>query len=278
MCSLPTLTSRGGATRCRGLRRRNGSCTELVNGNDWLAPTAADWAIPGVSFGPLHKGHDAEALTHAEHRVMTARWHCHVPPAEGAHLDVGAPKALDVLAMTDERWDGDGPANSGFIFVRSNCRTRALTRQLAAGAHVMFNTHVSQVFWNRMLTSSDVRVSMGLLPVQQFVNGANIRFGKTRMLWGGGPSVRIPPADWFVMHACWTNAHTAKQRMYKSMGALYDLQLTRWPDETRDASANASRPKMRRGLPGRRRRWAVVGGGGAAAVAAAATGRREGPR
>ena len=45
----------------------------------------------------------------------------------------------------------------------------------------------SQVYWNRMLTSNDAaQVSMGLLPVQQFVNGANIRFGRKRSLWGGG--------------------------------------------------------------------------------------------
>ena len=73
----------------------------------------------------------------------------------------------DMQFMDDARWDSAGPGNTGFVFVRSNCRTKRLMRAVSSSLWLLLRTHSDQRFLMRLMRSRLVRdVSMALLPAR----------------------------------------------------------------------------------------------------------------
>lgn len=128
--------------------------------------------------------------------------------------------APDLHVMDDVRWDSSGPANTGFVFARSNCRTRWLADALTDGLHVLINARSDQRFINRILASEyALHVTFALLPMRLFLNGpAWSRLGSRD--WPGGRSGKVfPPPGWIAAHASWTASHADKQNRLQSVGA-----------------------------------------------------------
>ena len=74
--------------------------------------------------------------------------------------------------MYDGRTDGVGPVNSGFIFTRSNCRTKIYLQTMIDNIVFFLWDRASQPFVNALMHHRKFRqISMRLLDVELFMNG-----------------------------------------------------------------------------------------------------------
>lgn len=122
---------------------------------------------------------------------------------------------LDIQIMYDGRTDGVGPVNSGFIFTRSNCRTKIYLQTMIDNIVFFLWDRASQPFVNALMHHRKFRqISMRLLDVELFMNGNR---------W---TPVKAPD-DWekqetkdkvYVMHASWTGNHLDKINKWSVAG------------------------------------------------------------
>ena len=181
----------------------------------------------------------------------------------------------DIQMMDDSRWDSAGPGNSGFSYFRSNCRTLDLSRAILASLYVQLGSASDQRFLMRLLHGPSLRdVSMALLPVSRFINGATI-LGISKGSWQrqsgyvNGNDEGFPSPQWVAGHASWTASHEDKPALLEKLGAWHmndtvgtpagnwsELDNGRW---TKSTSAKLLKRLVARHAAARARRH---GGGG----------------
>jgi len=121
---------------------------------------------------------------------------------------------LDIQVMYDGRTDGVGPINSGFIYTRSNCRTKIYLQTMIDNIVFFLWDRASQPFVNALVHHRKFRqISMRLLDTQLFMNGN---------LW----TPEKPPDNWkdwdpMVMHASWTGNHLDKINKWSQVDQWY---------------------------------------------------------
>ena len=59
-----------------------------------------------------------------------------VQPSHGSRA-TGRKVLADLQMMDDSRWDSAGPGNTGFVFIRSSCRTRYLMQAVQASLRLL---------------------------------------------------------------------------------------------------------------------------------------------
>ena len=120
----------------------------------------------------------------------------------------------DIEMACDGRLDYIGPGNSGFIHVRSNCKTRVYMETLMYYVGLVIAGRSDQRVWNMFLTSYDFRQMLfEMLPPDMFVGGDQ---------WGNGKKKGDKLSDhiWFL-HASWTSDHTEKVTKFEQLDAWF---------------------------------------------------------
>jgi len=132
---------------------------------------------------------------------------------------------LDIQVMYDGRTDGVGPINSGFIFTRSNCRTKIYLQTMIDNIVFFLWDRASQPFVNALVHHRKFRqISMRLLDIDLFMNGNR---------W----TPEKPPDNWdeldpLVMHASWTGNHLDKMNKWSQVDQWYlNPQCPLWDPE-----------------------------------------------
>jgi len=133
----------------------------------------------------------------------------------------------DIQMMDDSRWDSAGPGNSGFSYFRSNCRTLDFSRAILASLYVQLGSASDQRFLMRLLHGPTLRdVSMALMPISRFINGATI-LGIGKGSWQrqsgyvNGNDEGFPSPQWVAGHASWTASHEDKPALLEKLGAWH---------------------------------------------------------
>ena len=145
-----------------------------------------------------------------------------------AKLNAGAMRVEpDIQMMDDSRWDSAGPGNSGFSYFRSNCRTLDFSRAILASLYVQLGSASDQRFLMRLLHGPTLRdVSMALMPISRFINGATI-LGISKGSWQrqsgyvNGNDEGFPSPQWVAGHASWTASHEDKPALLEKLGAWH---------------------------------------------------------
>ncbi|ETO19317.1 hypothetical protein RFI_17913, partial [Reticulomyxa filosa] len=116
----------------------------------------------------------------------------------------------DVEMSCDGRLDDVGPGNSGFIFVRSSCKTQVFMNTLVEYIGLVITGRSDQRHWNMFLREYDFRqLNFFLLPPDQFVSGYQ---------WGDhSPTHKISNTTFWVAHASWTTFHFEKINKFKTL-------------------------------------------------------------
>eukprot|EP01084_Bolivina_argentea_P310597 537500_1 len=120
----------------------------------------------------------------------------------------------DIEMACDGRLDAVGPGNTGFIHVRSNCKTKVYMETLIYYIGLVISGRSDQRVWNMFLFSYDFRQMLyEMLPPDMFVGGDQ---------WGNGRKKgdRLSDHIWF-MHASWTSDHTEKITKFKQVDAWF---------------------------------------------------------
>eukprot|EP01084_Bolivina_argentea_P310594 537497_1 len=120
----------------------------------------------------------------------------------------------DIEMVCDGRLDWGGPGNSGFIHIRSNCKTKVYMETLIYYIGLVISGRSDQRVWNLFLTSYDFRQMLfEMVPPDMFVGGD---------LWGNGRKKgdRLSDHIWFL-HASWTADHTEKITKFKQVDAWF---------------------------------------------------------
>ena len=120
----------------------------------------------------------------------------------------------DIEMACDGRLDYIGPGNSGFIHIRSNCKTRVYMETLLYYIGLVIAGRSDQRVWNMFLTSYDFRQMLfEMVPPDMFVGGDQ---------WGNGKKKGDKLSDhiWFL-HASWTSDHTEKITKFKQLDAWF---------------------------------------------------------
>ena len=110
---------------------------------------------------------------------------------------------LDIEMVCDGRLDSIGPGNSGFIHLRSNCKTKIYMETIMHYIGLVISGRSDQRVWNMILTSYDFRqMHFEMLPPDKFFGGHQ---------WGNGRKRgdQLSKDIWF-MHASWTLNHNGK--------------------------------------------------------------------
>lgn len=123
--------------------------------------------------------------------------------------------AIDVWMMLDPRWDGAGPANTGFISMRSNCKTKKFMAEIMN--HILvIHTLSDQRTINFFLHWKPFRqIQFRLLDRELFIDGAKLVLLKKE------------PKDFpqfekvVVVHASWTGDHLNKLIKFNQIGHYY---------------------------------------------------------
>ena len=120
----------------------------------------------------------------------------------------------DIEMACDGRLDYIGPGNSGFIHVRSNCKTKVYLETIMYYVGLVIAGRSDQRVWNMFLTSYDFRQMLfEMLPPDMFVGGDQ---------WGNGKRKgdRLSDHIWFF-HASWTSDHTEKVTKFKQIDCWF---------------------------------------------------------
>ena len=85
----------------------------------------------------------------------------------------GSKSYLDDIYMGfDGRGDGVGPGNSGFIYIKSNCKTKLYTLTLVKYIGLVLYGQSDQRHWNMFLRIYDFRfIKFTILPPNHFIGG-----------------------------------------------------------------------------------------------------------
>jgi len=109
----------------------------------------------------------------------------------------------DIQVMWDGRTDAVGPANVGFIYARSNCRTKVYLQTMIDNMAFFVWTGSSQLYINSLMHLRKFRqMSVRVLDEDLFVNG--------HKWWPTKPPQNWNSMDPYVMHASWTDNHIFK--------------------------------------------------------------------
>ncbi len=120
----------------------------------------------------------------------------------------------DIEMANDGRFDSKGPGNSGFIHIRSNCKTKVFVDTLLEYIILLLRKNSDQRLWNAMIREYDFRqLIFGLLPPHKFIGGYQ---------WGNGRKRgdRISKDIW-MLHASWTTTHFDKITKFKTVSAWF---------------------------------------------------------
>ena len=117
---------------------------------------------------------------------------------------------LDIEMACDGRLDRIGPGNTGFIRMRSNCKTIIYMESLLYYIGLVLRGRSDQRVWNMMLMEYDFRQMLfEMLPPDQFVGGHQ---------WGNGRKKGDQVSDhiWFL-HSSWTSSHNEKVTKFRML-------------------------------------------------------------
>ncbi|ETO22467.1 hypothetical protein RFI_14732, partial [Reticulomyxa filosa] len=151
-------------------------------------------------------------------------------------------RAIDIQMGVDGRNDDRGPGNSGFIMIRSNCRTKIFMNTMQNMVPMVLFGRSDQIVWNTLLREYHFRmISFTTLTTRLFISGfqINLKLPKEQVLRS------IPDSEkWFLFHASWTTDgfdkidkfhlidefHFTSQRcpQYFDRQLLPDLKIRQW--------------------------------------------------
>ena len=122
---------------------------------------------------------------------------------------------IDVWTQIDPRWDGDGPANTGFVVMRSNCKTKLFMLKIMEHILVV-HAKIDQWTFNFFLHWKPFRqIQYSLLDRDRFIDGANLVLRQKK------------PEDFphfervVAVHASWTTNHLDKIIKFNQVGHWY---------------------------------------------------------
>ena len=113
-------------------------------------------------------------------------------------------KSVDILMMSDERNDRRGPGNSGFYFIRSNCKTKVFMQTMIKLIGAVLTARSDQILWNTLINDKQFRmIHFETLSGEHFVGGnqINLKYGTKR---------EDLPDDVLLIHSCWTTTQFDK--------------------------------------------------------------------
>ena len=146
-------------------------------------------------------------------------------------------KKPDLQMMDDSRWDSAGPGNTGFVFIRSNCRTLYLSLAIQQSLGVLLSSQSDQRFRMRLLNGPYMRkISFALLPVSLFLNGP-LLLGMKKGRWQSqegmysGKEAGFSPSGWIAAHASWVERHTLKPALLRKVNAWNLHNRSSYPTE-----------------------------------------------
>ena len=130
---------------------------------------------------------------------------------------------LDIEMPCDGRVDWNGPGNTGFIHIRSNCKTKIFMQTLVQYIGLIMQHKNDQPVWNAFLMEYDFRqILFQILPPDKFVNGNQWSFKKSDMH-------RFQMSnDIWMAHASWTGDHSSKITKLKVLQAWYLNQTCKY--------------------------------------------------
>lgn len=132
----------------------------------------------------------------------------------------------------DGRFDNVGPGNSGFVSIKSNCKTQIFLQTLLKYIGLVLRGRSDQVVWNMFLREYDFRqIVFELLNPEKFVSGyykhCNVFSDSNKCCylkgyqWGNPGRREMFPSDPWIIHAAWTNQHFFKITKFKKVGYWY---------------------------------------------------------
>ena len=119
------------------------------------------------------------------------------------------------------RNDEHGPGNSGFFFIKSNCKTRLLVQSMRQLVLTTLSGGIDdQMLWNALINDKRFRqIHFEILPTRYFINGHQLNldpsFNRFRL------DQIDPKYEHFVFHASWTWDQFDKIEKYYNMGHYY---------------------------------------------------------
>ena len=130
--------------------------------------------------------------------------------------------AADLSMSSDGRSDEKGPGNSGFLFLRSNCKTKVFAETLW-NARSQIDGSSDQLFWNTLLDDRVFRqMHFTILDEQLFANGHSITLARGGTLH----------SEHFIFHASWTRDIFDKiEKFWNTQHFYYTPQLCAYYDE-----------------------------------------------
>jgi len=121
---------------------------------------------------------------------------------------------LDIQVSYDGRVDSTGPANVGFIYAKSNCRTKIYLRTLTDNVEFFIWTGDSQAYINTLLHHRRFRaLKWKLANPKLFINGHTWKVGTQ-------PD-NFTDLDPYMIHCSWTTSHIDKIEKWKEVDGWY---------------------------------------------------------
>lgn len=100
----------------------------------------------------------------------------------------------------DGRFDARGPGNSGFVMIRSNCKTKMFMSTMMSLISLVIIGRSDQVLWNVLIDEKIFRqMHVEMLPIKLFVNGNHVSIKRSKQTKRDDLS-----SDHITVHACWT--------------------------------------------------------------------------
>ena len=135
-----------------------------------------------------------------------------------------AVRNIDIQMAFSGRSDAHGPGNTGFMFIRSNCKTRVLGEAMRALALTTLSGGIDdQTLWNALIHEKAFRqIQLHILDAKRFINGHRLNL---RRELGRFARDDIDANDeHFVFHASWTWDQFDKIEKYFNMRHWYFTQ------------------------------------------------------
>eukprot|EP01084_Bolivina_argentea_P313711 543295_1 len=118
---------------------------------------------------------------------------------------------LDIQMSVDGRMDFRGPGNSGFLYIKQNCKTKRFVNTMIRLIGLIMVGRSDQVLWNMLLDEYVFRqIHFETLDTQYFICGYQINLDR-------GISGGKLPHNTIIVHASWTTDQFDKiQKFYMS--------------------------------------------------------------
>ena len=115
----------------------------------------------------------------------------------------------------DGRVDNRGPGNSGFLIIRSNCKTEIFMDTMVSLATLVLVGRSDQILWNILMDEKVFRqLHFETLPTTHFISGFQVNIKK-------GTKRENLPKEHFLVHASWTTDQFDKVEKFWNIDHWY---------------------------------------------------------